>query len=362
MTKGLQSPLDEAQVRRAVLVLQAFVDKRKQEQARTPLVDNVDYVSCILTRKLVPAKTSLKPIPITLSHALYDEEAEICLIVKDSDKKRIKEALAQDPVTGVTKVLTVKKLRKNFSRFEDKRALADAYDMFLADDRVLPYLKGALGTKFFVKKKAPVAVRVSRKNVSTSVRLASRRTALHVSGGVCNNVKVARLDMTPEQIVDNIMVAMNHCANLVPKRWNGVQSVSIKTNDSVALPVYNALASLAKLPPVGKTANLKKRKLEEFLAEAVDEPPKSDKQRREMGVVMKEALQTDQVEQAGGNPVKKQKKPKSTKATTAFKAKETVKATMKKQSTKTKTEDGSAETTAPLVKKKARGKQGVLKK
>ncbi|KAJ8552214.1 hypothetical protein ON010_g10331 [Phytophthora cinnamomi] len=187
----------------------------------------------------------------------------------DEDKKRIKEALAKDPVAGVTKVMTVKKLRKNFSRFEDKRALAAAYDMFLADDRVLPYLKGHLGTKFFSKKKQPIAVRVSRKSVAASVRLASRRTALHVSAGVCNNVKVARLDMTPEQIVDNVMVAMNSCASLVPKGWNGVQSISVKTSDSVALPVYNALATLAKLPPVGKTANLKKRKLEEFVAELV---------------------------------------------------------------------------------------------
>uniref|UniRef100_M4BCI3 Ribosomal protein L1 n=1 Tax=Hyaloperonospora arabidopsidis (strain Emoy2) TaxID=559515 RepID=M4BCI3_HYAAE len=358
MTKGLRNPLDEAQVRRAVLALQAFVAKRTQEQTKAPLVDDMDYVSCILTRRLVPAKTSLKPIPITLSHALYDEGAEICLIVKDSDKKRIKEALAGDPVTGVTKVLTVKKLRKNFSRFEDKRALADAYDMFLADDRVLPYLKSALGTKFFVKKKAPVAVRVSRKNVSTSVRLASCRTALHVSAGVCNNVKVARLDMTPEQMVENIMVAMNHCANQVPKGWNGVQSISIKTNDSVALPVYNALASLAKLPPVGKTANLKKRKLEEFLAEAEDhkESVKSTEQLKEVADVKEEASKTDQVKKEGGVVVKKHVTPKSKKTTKAVKAKEAVKETPKKESSNSKVEDKSAEATTPPVKKKARGK------
>ncbi|CAH0476155.1 unnamed protein product [Peronospora belbahrii] len=266
--KGLRNPLDEAQVRRAVLALETFVAKKREERSKTPLVEDVEYVSCILTRKLVPTKTSFKPIPITLPHALYDESAEICLFVKDEDKKRIKEALEKDPVQGLTKIMTVKKLRKNFSRFEDKRALAAAYDMFLADDRVLPYLKGPLGTKFFTKKKTPVAVRVSRKNVAASVRLAARRTAFHVSAGVCNNIKVARLDMTPEQIVDNIMVATNQCATLVPKGWNGVQSISIKTSDSVALPVYNALAPLAKLPPVGKTANLKKRKLDEYAAEA----------------------------------------------------------------------------------------------
>ncbi|KAG6611834.1 ribosomal l1 domain-containing protein 1-like [Phytophthora cinnamomi] len=351
--KGLRNPLDEAQVRRAVLALQTFVAKKSEERAKAPLVEDAEFVSCILTRKLVPGKTSLKPIPINLPHPLHDEGAEICLFVKDEDKKRIKEALAKDPVAGVTKVMTVKKLRKNFSRFEDKRALAAAYDMFLADDRVLPYLKGHLGTKFFSKKKQPIAVRVSRKSVAASVRLASRRTALHVSAGVCNNVKVARLDMTPEQIVDNIMVAMNSCASLVPKGWNGVQSISVKTSDSVALPVYNALATLAKLPPVGKTANLKKRKLEEFVAEAdEEEAPKAKKQQvKKAAVKEEEAPKAKKAKKTGKKqvetPVKEEKKE-------ASKAKKAVKAEAAAEK--------KPETTTPPAKKKARGKKKVAKK
>ncbi|KAG7383034.1 Ribosomal L1 domain-containing protein 1 [Phytophthora pseudosyringae] len=343
--KGLRNPLDEAQVRRAVLALQAFAAKQSEARAKTPLVEDVDYVSCILTRKLVPAKASLKPIPITLPHALYDESAEICLFVKDEDKKRIKEALATDPVQGVTKVMTVKKLRKNFSRFEDKRALAAAYDMFLADDRVLPYLKGPLGTKFFIKKKQPVAVRVSRKGVSKSVRLAAKRTAFHVSAGVCNNVKVARLDMTPEQIVDNVMVAMNNCAALVPKGWNGVQSISVKLADSVALPVYNALATLAKLPPVGKTANLKKRKLEEFVAEAEKEEDKPKSDNKKEGKTKTNSKKEGKTKTNS----KKEDKPKSNKKEDKPKS--------------NKKEDKPAEmTTTPPAKKKARGKKKVSKK
>ncbi|CAI5733646.1 unnamed protein product [Peronospora destructor] len=333
--KGLRNPLDEAQVRRAVLALHTFVAKKNEERTKAPLVEDIQYLSCILTRKLVPAKTSLKPIPITLPHALYDESAEICLFVKDDDKKRIKEALEKDPVQGVTKVMTVKKLRKNFSRFEDKRALAAAYDMFLADDRVLPYLKGPLGTTFFTKKKTPVAVRVSRQNVATSVRLASRRTAFHVRAGVCNNVKVARLDMTPEQIVDNIMVAVNSCASLIPKGWNGVQSISIKTNNSVALPVYNALAPLAKLPPVGKTANLKKRKLDEYVAEA--EEAEKETQCKKPVVEEKEV-------------------PKTKKNTKAVKVTETTEKMSKKQKRK------PAKTTTPPAKKNALVKKKVAKK
>ncbi|CAI5708288.1 unnamed protein product [Peronospora destructor] len=307
--KGLRNPLDEAQVRRAVLALHTFAAKKNEERTKTPLVEDIEYLSCILTRKLVPAKTSLKPIPITLPHALYDESAEICLFVKDDDKKRIKETLEKDPVQGVTKVMTVKKLRKNFSRFEDKRALATTYDMFLADDRVLPYLKGPLGTTFLPRRR-PLA-------------------------GVCNNVKVARLDMTPEQIVDNIMVAANSCASLIPKGWNGVQSISIKTNNSVALPVYNALAPLAKLPPVGKTANLKKRKLDEYVAEA--EEAEKETQCKKPVVEEKEV-------------------PKTKKNTKAVKVTETTEKMSKKQKRK------PAKTTTPSAKKNALVKKKVAKK
>lgn len=65
--KGLRNPLDEAQVRKAVLALQAFVDKQKAERAKQPLVENADSLSCIITRKLVPGKASLKPISMCAS-------------------------------------------------------------------------------------------------------------------------------------------------------------------------------------------------------------------------------------------------------------------------------------------------------
>lgn len=185
----------------------------------------------------------------------------MCLIVKNGDKARIKAALAADPVPGLVKVLDLKKLQKSFSRFEDKRALAGAYDLFLADDRILSYLPEAIGTKFFVKKKQPVAVRVSRQNVSHGIRSIYRHTQMVVTSGVCTNVKVAHLGMSVEEMVENILVAMDNCAARIPKTWNGIQSISIKTSDSVALPIFNALAPLAKLPPMMKAQALAKRKL-----------------------------------------------------------------------------------------------------
>lgn len=348
--KGLRNPLDEAQVRKAVLALQSFVDKQRAERAKQPLVESSDSLSCILTRKVVPAKASLKPIQIDLPHSLYGggDSGEMCLFVKDEDKQRIKEALAKDPVPGLAKVMTVKKLRKHFSRFEDKRTLAGAYDLFLADDRVLPYLKAPLGSKFFVKKKQPLPVRVSRKDVSFSIRAVANRTALHVSTGACSNVKVARLDMSVDDVVDNIMVAMNNCAAHIPKGWAGVQSISVKTNDSVALPIYNALAPLAKLPSVTKAVALTKRKLEEVEAKkSVEE--ESEQEQEQAEPAKKKAKKADK-KKAAAEPVVEQKKAKKATKTPAA---EPV-AEQKKAKKAKKTESTSEAKPSPAKKHKVK--------
>ncbi|TMW61222.1 hypothetical protein Poli38472_013685 [Pythium oligandrum] len=280
LKKGLRNPLEEAQVRKAVVALQTFLEKQKAGQTKKELVSATEYVSCIITRKTIPPKSSLKPIQIDVPHSLYESDAEMCLVVKDTDKDRIKKALAEDPVAGLAKVMTVKKLRKNFSRFEDKRTLAGAYEMFLADDRILPYLKTPLGTKFFVKKKQPVAVRVSRKDVSNAVRAVFHRTVMHTSAGACTNVKIAHFGLSVEEIVENIIVGMNNCAAHIVKGWHGIQSISIKTNESVALPIYNALSELAKLPPVDSKKVLLKRKLEEVESAKTEEKASAKKQKK----------------------------------------------------------------------------------
>lgn len=267
--KGLRNPLDEAQVRKAVVALQAFLEKQKQERPKQTLVDETEYLSCIITRRLIPGKESLKPIQIDVPHSLYGEEnrVEMCLFVKDSDKQRIKEALQADPVPGLSKVMPVKKLVKNFARFEDRRALVGAYDLFLADDRVLPFLKGPLGKNFFARKKQPIPVRVSRKTVAHGIRAVFHRTTMYTSTGACCNVRIGHLGMSVEDLVENIVVGMNNCATHVQKGWNGIQSISIKTSDSVALPIYNALPESNKLPPMNlMKSKVVKRKLDEVVA------------------------------------------------------------------------------------------------
>ena len=50
---------------------------------------------------------------------------------------------------GIAKVLGVSKLRNNYKPHEAKRKLCDSYDLFLADERVIPVLPKLLGKTFF---------------------------------------------------------------------------------------------------------------------------------------------------------------------------------------------------------------------
>lgn len=65
--KGQRSPLDEAQVRKAVVALQSFVAKQRAERPKQPLVEAAEPLSCILTRKVVPSKAAIKPIAMCVS-------------------------------------------------------------------------------------------------------------------------------------------------------------------------------------------------------------------------------------------------------------------------------------------------------
>lgn len=139
-------------------------------------------------------------------------------------------------------MVALSKLKSKYEPHEAKRALANAFDLFLADARVLPSLARLLGKAFFRAKKQPVPVDLRGKDWKTPVSDAVRATYYFRGGGSCVNVRVARSSFTAAQVADNVEAALR---NLVPKlsaagKWSGVRSVLIKSAASAALPVYQS--------------------------------------------------------------------------------------------------------------------------
>lgn len=59
--------------------------------------------------------------------------------------KAAKLRVKQQKVAGVAKVIGVSKLKGKYEPFEAKRQLCNSFDLFLADDRVVPSLPKLIG-------------------------------------------------------------------------------------------------------------------------------------------------------------------------------------------------------------------------
>ncbi|PKY42603.1 ribosomal protein L1 [Rhizophagus irregularis] len=189
-------------------------------------------------------KPKLKPVSIPLKHPLYGPSTEICLITKDP-QRIYKEWVTNHKVKRIQKVIGVSKLRKKYIPYEAKRKLCDSYDLFLADERVLPLLPKMLGKYFFGKKKQPVPVNISKEtNFKKEILKACHCTYMHYSSGVCLSIKIGTTEMTSDQLLENLEKAIPVIIDKIPRKWKNIQSLYIKTPESTSLPIYNRLPDL----------------------------------------------------------------------------------------------------------------------
>jgi len=242
--------LKRDQVQRAVGSLLKFVG---DQQAKAPVgqlfeEDEIIYVTVALKKSPHPAgPRKVKPIRLPVPHPLFTTEgAEVCLFVKDSKGEGHKAAKARlakfTAKGGVTKIIGLSKLRSKYESHEAKRQLCGSYDLFLADERVLPSLPKLIGKSFFKKKKAPIPIDIRAPSFPDAVRrCVERSTFMAPPAGSCVTVRAARSSMAPGAAVENVLAVLAGVVAHVPKRWSNVQAVYVKTGDSVALPVYQTL-------------------------------------------------------------------------------------------------------------------------
>jgi ribosome biogenesis protein UTP30 len=101
-----------------------------------------------------------------------------------------------------------------------------------------------LEKSFYSSKKAPLAVDFTRAGWPEQVRMVISSTFLYMRTGTCSGIKVGRLDMEEEEIVDNVMAAVEAAVEKVPKNWANVRALQLKAVDSVALPIYQAVPEI----------------------------------------------------------------------------------------------------------------------
>ena len=123
----------------------------------------------------------------------YLDDVEVCLMVKDDiTKTKCQSIITKFPshLSSIKKVLTLDSLRKKYGEYKDRRDLLRRFDVFLADDRILPMLGKSLGKSFFAAKKQPLPVRVTRElALPFVINKCLRSTFMYLGRGTCVVIK-----------------------------------------------------------------------------------------------------------------------------------------------------------------------------
>lgn len=232
----------------ANIAVKALLKWKESQSAirKAQLLPQDDFIYLNLTLEKIPQKPRTKPFKILLPHPLYDpSSSELCLIIDDRHTSNLTKQTAKKIIKSqniaISKVLKLSKLKTDYKPFEAKRKLCDSYDLFLVDRRIVHLLPKLVGSSFFKKKKLPLSLDLTHKNWKEQIERAAGCGLLYVRTGTCCVMKVAKVSMELEEIVENVVAAIKGVVDLVPKKWRGVRSLQLKFSDSLALPVYQAL-------------------------------------------------------------------------------------------------------------------------
>lgn len=113
--------------------------------------------------------------------------------------------------------------------------------MFFADEGVVTYMPELLGKVFIKKKRLPLAVTLSHNNWKEQIERGCFSELLRINSGTCSVVKVGRVSMKEEEIVENVVGGVNGVVGFVLEMWESVGSFHLRLLDSMAFPLYQSV-------------------------------------------------------------------------------------------------------------------------
>lgn len=292
------------QARRALTALHAHLSRAAASSADL-LADSAVPVYVILGLKTILEKASLKPIKLAVPHGI--NKGSVCLITKDPASEF--EALLEEKGCAklVERVYAISDLRKEHVPYEAKRALAASYDVFVADERVIPLLPPILGKAFFKKKKQPRSIDMTKEDLAAELSATISGTQLLISKGTTQSIRIGDTGHSVDQLIENL----NAVLSVVKKvgGWENIQSVTVKSAESVGVPVWNSLPTAAaaiKAAPANEVEDKKGKKAVEAKKET---PAKATKAAEPATASKKRKAPSDSEDQASDEEEEEEVKP-----------------------------------------------------
>jgi len=150
----------------------------------------------------------------------------------------LRKKVKKEDLPHVKKILEVNAVRTKYHQFEARRKLLGSYDLFLCSRKIKYTLRALLGDVFIRPKRYPIPIRF--KDIPDSIIQAKDSVVCYTPAGTCAMVRIAKLSQPPEEITENIIQAIKPIVETYNKDWTDVQSVQLRTEDSISIPIYYA--------------------------------------------------------------------------------------------------------------------------
>jgi len=156
---------------------------------------------------------------------------KVCIIGNqqhiDNSKAAGLESMSQDEI---------KLLNKDKKKV---KSLCSKYHAFLASSTLIRQIPRLAGPGFNKAGKFPSVINPND-DVAAKVEecKATVKFALKSKKSLCLGVAVANVNMTPEQIMTNVILAINYFVGLLPKNWQQVKRVYIKSTMGPAQKIF----------------------------------------------------------------------------------------------------------------------------
>ena len=228
--------ITDKQILDACRVIKLVGEKTKERSDKSLLEE--DYTVNVEIEYTFDGKRKNTPVKIVLKKSLFNtEDGDSALLIVSNTAEKVKDLLKEDPVSGVSKVVTIDKLRSTFVRYEQKRDLLKSYERILADEAIVPMSPSVLGKACMKAKKHPVPVKLDwetdklKKNLEKGLSTA----LLFVNCATTTSVRTGKLSFTDEELLANIRCVLATAFKYIDS--NRIASICLKV--VVLLPTHS---------------------------------------------------------------------------------------------------------------------------
>jgi len=201
----------------------------------------------------IPRETEKQVIKVKLPHVPLPENRDVCLFVKDLEKglkvdhedsvRHFTDLLEEKGVKGVTQVISLRELKVEYKQFEAKLQLCNKFDLFLADARIIRLLPQFLGKHFYKRKKLPLQIDLSSRDLAAEFQKCISTTQLAMTHtGSTSMVNIGTSNHSSSQLIDNIKTVTDNLVTKYPGGWKNIRSIFINCGSN-SLPLYASIRS-----------------------------------------------------------------------------------------------------------------------